>query len=97
MQDPHVDIAIVPVYIPFTISIKLIRLLTTILSIIVLTRYEQKSTVILQSADFFGVIGVIQKGTRSRFGEYSLRQYRYAKEYYKVAQAKIKKENGVNK
>lgn len=30
------------------------------------------------------------------FGEYSLRQYRYAKEYYKVAQAKIKKENGVN-
>ena len=31
------------------------------------------------------------------FGEYSLRQYRYAKEYYKVAQAKIKKENGVKK
>lgn len=37
-----------------------------------------------------------KKSLGVEFGEYSLRQYRYAKEYYKIVQEEISRERGVN-
>ena len=52
---------------------------------------EQKFIVILQLADCCGVTGVNIRNLGVEFGEYSLRQYRYAKEYYRIVKEELQK------
>ena len=58
-------------------------------------RSGSRSTAISQHADFCGATGVsIKKSLGVEFGEYSLRQYRYAKEYYRIVKEELSQIKG---
>lgn len=58
-------------------------------------RSGSRSTAISQHADFCGATGVsIKKVWMVEFGEYSLRQYRYAKEYYRIVKEELSQIKG---
>ena len=59
-------------------------------------RSGSRSTAISQHADFCGATGVSikKKSLGVEFGEYSLRQYRYAKEYYRIVKEELSQIKG---
>ena len=96
MQDPHVDIAMFAIY-----SLYNKEQVDKLIDIYFEQKCTEKNRVKIYC--YIAICGLLwcnwceyKRNLGIEFGEYSLMQYRYAKEYYKIAKKEIKKLGGNN-
>ena len=96
MQDPHVDIAMFCIY-----SLYNKLQIDTLIDVYFENQCSEKERCKIYC--YISVCGLLwsnwceyKRQLGVEFGEYSLKQYRYAKDFYKIASTEIKKMEGYN-